>query len=482
MSYVIHGYQPEALFRYFEDLAAIPHGSGNESAVADWLVDFAAARGLSCVRDAWNNVLIRLPASVGRENEPALLLQGHTDMVCEKNRDTEHDFTKDPLKLAVTDGWLHAIGTTLGGDDGIAVAAMMAVLDGGVKSNPPLECLFTTEEETGLTGASNFDYSLLHARRMINLDNEDINILIAGCAGGVRSEMDIPINTVPYAKMRINIELKGLCGGHSGACIHMGRANANKLMARILLALHDEHTFRLVAIEGGSKDNAIPRECSAVIATEQVEESLAFLKAYEKTVAAELGDEDKGFHLVLSTEEAVPTDRAMDTLATTRVLAVLSSAQNGVMEMSHDVHGLVEYSRNLGVIRTDREACRFHSVWSTRSAIEAQIDASIAQLDALGALVGAKMRHHSRYPGWNFEKNSAMREKYLESYRRVMGRDVEVTIIHAGLECGIIKNHISEMDAISVGPDMQGIHSPDEKMNLASCEKFWEILVGAIEG
>ena len=482
MSYIINGYKPEKLFRYFEDLAAIPHGSGNESAVADWLVAFAAERGLECVRDEWNNVLIRLPASEGREGEPALLLQGHTDMVCEKNNDTVHDFTKDPLKLAITDGWLHAVGTTLGGDDGIAVAAMMTVLDGGLKSNPPIECLFTTEEETGLTGAGNFDYSLLRARRMINLDNEDINILIAGCAGGVRSEMDMPINTVPYAKTRITIELKGLCGGHSGGCIHMGRANANKLMARILLALQSEHPFRLVSIDGGSKDNAIPRECCAVIATEQVEESLRFLAAYEKTVAAELGEEDKNFHLVTSTEEADAKDRAMDTLATSRVLAVLSSAQNGVIEMSHDVPGLVEYSRNLGVIRTDRENARFRAVWSTRSAIEAQIDASIAQLSALGALVGAKMNHHSRYPGWSFEKNSAMREQYLESYRRVMGRDVEVTIIHAGLECGIIKNHLPEMDAISVGPDLQGIHSPDEKMDLASCEKFWEILVGVIEG
>lgn len=481
MSYIINGYKPEKLFRYFEDLAAIPHGSGNESAVADWLVSFAAERGLEYVRDEWNNVLIRLPASEGREGEPALLLQGHTDMVCEKNNDTVHDFTKDPLKLAITDGWLHATGTTLGGDDGIAVAAMMTVLDGGLKSNPPIECLFTTEEETGLTGAGNFDYSLLRARRMINLDNEDINILIAGCAGGVRSEMDMPINTVPYAKTRVTVELKGLCGGHSGGCIHMGRANANKLMARILLALQSEHPFRLVSIDGGSKDNAIPRECCAVIATEQVEESLRFLAAYEKTVAAELGEEDKNFHLVTSTEEADAKDRAMDTLATSRVLAVLSSAQNGVIEMSHDVPGLVEYSRNLGVIRTDRENARFRAVWSTRSAIEAQIDASIAQLSALGALVGAKMNHHSRYPGWSFEKNSAMREQYLESYRRVMGRDVEVTIIHAGLECGIIKNHLPEMDAISVGPDMQGIHSPDEKMDLASCEKFWEILVGVIE-
>ncbi|MBQ7321802.1 MAG: aminoacyl-histidine dipeptidase [Clostridia bacterium] len=482
MSYVIHGYRPEKLFRYFEDLAAIPHGSGNESAVADWLEGFARERSLDCVRDEWNNVLIRLPASEGREEEPALLLQGHTDMVCEKNRDTVHDFTKDGLKLAVCDGWLHAEGTTLGGDDGIAVATMMTILDGGIASHPAIECLFTVAEETGLIGAGNFDYSLLRARRMINLDNEELGILIAGCAGGIRSEISLPINTVPCALSRVEIQVKGLCGGHSGGCIHMGRANANKLMARILLALHGAHAFRLVSVEGGSKDNAIPRECRAVIATDAVEESLAFLAAYEKTVAAELGEEDRAFHLETAVSSATATDRAMDTLATSRMLAFLSSVQDGVMAMSHDVPGLVEYSRNLGVVSMDTELCRLNCVVSTRSAIEAQIDASVAQLDALASMLGGKTRHHSRYPGWNYEKDSAIREKYLESYRRVMGKDVEVTIIHAGLECGIIKNHLPDMDAISVGPDMQGIHSPDERMDLASCEKFWQILVSEIEG
>lgn len=482
MSYVINGYQPEKMFRYFEDLAAIPHGSGNESAVADWLVRFACERGLEHVRDAWNNVLIRLPAGEGRESEPALLLQGHTDMVCEKNRDTEHDFTKDPLKLAVSDGWLHAIGTTLGGDDGLAVAAMMTILDGGVTSNPPIECLFTTSEETGMDGAGNFDYSLLRARRMINLDNEELGVLIAGCAGGVRSEISLPITTVPCAKTRVEIELKGLCGGHSGACIHMGRANANKLMARILLALLGEHPFRLVTIEGGSKDNAIPRECRAVIATDAVEETLAFLKQYQKTVAAELAEEDRGFCLVTSTATTVATDRAMDTLATSRVLAFLTSVQDGVITMSHDVPGLVEFSRNLGVLTTDAVTCRVNATFSTRSAIEAQIDASVAQLNALAAMLGAKTHHHSRYPGWNFDKKSEIRETYMAKYRALMGEDVAVTIIHAGLECGLIKDHIPEMDAISVGPDMEGIHSPDEKMNLASCEKFWTILKNVIEG
>ena len=358
---------------------------------------------------------------------------------------------------------------------------MLTVLDGGVTSNPPIECLFTTEEETGLTGAGNFDYSLLRARRLINLDNEELGILIAGCAGGIRSEVDIPINTVPYSLPRIEIDLKGLCGGHSGGCIHMGRANANKLMARILTALFAAHPFRLVSMDGGSKDNAIPRECRAVIATESVDESLAFLAAYEKTVAAELGEEDHGFHLITAVSTAEAKDRAMDTLATRRVLTVLTAAQDGVIAMSHDVPGLVEYSRNMGVVRTDSENFRFVCVFSTRSAIEAQIDASVAQLDMLASLVGAKTRHHSRYPGWSYAKDSSVRDAYCARYRAVMGKDVEVTIIHAGLECGIMKNHLPDLDAISVGPDMQGIHSPDEKMNLASCEKFWEILRGMIE-
>jgi dipeptidase D len=253
-------------------------------------------------------------------------------------------------------------------------------------------------------------------------------------------------------------------------------------MARILTALFAAHPFRLVSMDGGSKDNAIPRECRAVIATESVDESLAFLAAYEKTVAAELGEEDHGFHLITAVSTAEAKDRAMDTLATRRVLTVLTAAQDGVIAMSHDVPGLVEYSRNMGVVRTDSENFRFVCVFSTRSAIEAQIDASVAQLDMLASLVGAKTRHHSRYPGWSYAKDSSVRDAYCARYRAVMGKDVEVTIIHAGLECGIMKNHLPDLDAISVGPDMQGIHSPDEKMNLASCEKFWEILRGIIEG
>lgn len=483
MSYVVNGYEPEKFFHYFEDLAAIPHGSGNEAAVSDWLVSFAQARGLEYVRDEWNNVLIRMPATAGREGEPALLLQGHTDMVCEKNRDTEHDFLTEGLKLEVRDGWLHAKGTTLGGDDGVAVAAMLTVLDGGVKSNPPIECLFTATEETGLIGATNFDYSHIRARRMINMDNETLSAVIAGCAGGIRSEISMPVSTVPYRQDRLEINLKGLCGGHSGECIHLGRANANRLMGRILLALYNAHPFRIVEIEGGTKDNAIPRESRAVIATDFVEDSKAFLAAQADMVAAELGEDDKNFTLtVTDAPSGGELARAMDTLATSRMLALLNVVTDGVLSMSHGVAGLVEFSRNLGVVGIDTENMRFNCVYSSRSAIEAQLDASVAQLDAFASLVGAKTRHYSRYPGWNFQKDSAIRDAYLASYRRVMGEDAAVTLIHAGLECGIIKANIPDMDAISVGPDMEGLHSPDERLELASCEKFWQIVAGVIEG
>lgn len=482
MSYVVKGYQPEKFFRYFEDLAAIPHGSGNEAAVADWLVAFAQAHGYEYVRDEWNNVLIRMPASAGREGEAALLLQGHTDMVCEKNRDTVHDFETEGLRLCVRDGWLCADGTTLGGDDGVAVAAMLTVLDGGVSSNPPIECLFTATEETGLIGATNFDYSLIRARRMINMDNETLSAVIAGCAGGIRSDISMPINTVPIRADRLELEIKGLCGGHSGECIHLGRANANRLMGRILLALYTAHPFRLVSVEGGTKDNAIPRECRAVIATEHIADSQAFLAAQADIIAAELGEDDRNFRLhVTHTVNEDEKARAMDTLATRNVLALLNTVTDGVLRMSQGVPGLVEFSRNLGVVTTDLAGVRFHCVYSSRSAIEAQLDASIAQLDVFAAIVGAKTSHYSRYPGWNFQKDSPMREAYLASYRRVMGEDAAVTLIHAGLECGIIKANIPDMDAISVGPEMEGLHSPDERLELASCERFWRIIAGVIE-
>ncbi len=471
MEYIVQGYQPKKLFEFFEEICAIPHGSGNEAAIAQYLVDFAKARGLECHRDAVNNVFIKAPATPGLEDRPAILLQGHTDMVCEKNNDTVHDFTRDGLKLFVENGWLGAAGTTLGGDDGIAVAMMMAILDGQTP-HPAVECLFTVEEEVGLLGAESFDYSQVSAQRMINMDSEDEACVTAGCAGGLRTDLAIPVTCTRAKGTAIKISLGGLAGGHSGADVHRGRANANKLMGRMLLALSGAFDFNLYTIEGGSKDNAIPRECAAVVCGENLDGFADRAQKLAGEIFAEMCAEDAGFAVQCATVEL--PDTCFDQDSTARVICAIATVANGVLAMSNNIAGLVEYSRNLGIIRTVDGSV--HLTLSSRSAIESQLDASIDELNALATLCGGSAHHHSRYPGWSYAKGSPIRDEYLAAYAALFGKTPEVSVIHAGLECGIIRSRLPSMDMISVGPNMRNIHSPDERLDLASCERFWQVI------
>ncbi len=471
MEYIIKGYQPQKLFEYFEEICAIPHGSGNEAGIADYLVAFAASHGLAYHRDAVNNVFIKAPATKGLEDRPAILLQGHTDMVCEKNNDTVHDFLRDGLKLFVEDGWLGARGTTLGGDDGIAVAMMLAILDGQMP-HPAVECLFTVEEEVGLLGAESFDYSLISAKRMINMDSEDESVVTAGCAGGLRTDLSIPVTYEAAKGTAVEIKIGGLAGGHSGADVHLGRANANKLMGRLLLALSKEFDFGLCALEGGSKDNAIPRECTAVVCGKGLLSMPAKVAKLTNEIKSELCAADAGFFMQCKTLAA--PDVCMDKDSTARVVCAMGTVANGVLAMSNNIEGLVEYSRNLGIVRTEQGSV--HLTLSSRSAIESQLDASIDDLDALATLCKGSARHHSRYPGWSYAVESPLRDQYLTAYEGLFGKMPEVSVIHAGLECGIIRSKLPDMDMISVGPNMRDIHSPAERLDLASCERFWQVI------
>ena len=476
MEYIIQGRKPQAVFRYFEEISAIPRGSYNEAEIAAYLEAFAQERGLECYRDQVNNVLIKAPATKGMEHCPPLMLQGHTDMVCEKNGDVEHDFTKDPLKLYLDGKYLRARGTTLGGDNGIAVAIMLALLDGEPAEHPAYECLFTTAEEVGLDGAHAFDYSRISARRMVNLDSEEQGVVTVGCAGGLRSDLTLRYQSVPFKGECIRVEIKGLMGGHSGANIHCGRANANKLMGRILSALREKSEICIVSLTGGSKDNAIPRECQACLAVLDAELAMDVITEQAERIAEELGADDRGFTVVCQTEaeEAVmmPPKQSDD------VIALLCCAANGVLEMSRQVKGLVEFSRNLGVI-VHREG-ELSMVFSSRSSVENQLDASTRELDLLAKLTGFEARHYSRYPGWNYAPVSPLRDRYLEAYKTVTGKDARIDIIHAGLECGVISSHLPKMDMISIGPDMKDIHSPDEALDLDSVEEFWKVLEALI--
>lgn len=471
--YVTEGLEPRRVLELFEEISAIPRGSGNEEAVARMIEKFAADRGCYCLRDGRNNVFVRVPATEGREHEGAILLQGHTDMVCEKNNGVEHDFMRDGLELYVEDGWLRARGTTLGGDDGAAVAMMLAVIDGCVATHPTVECLFTTDEEVGLLGAGSFDYSVITAKKMINLDSEEENAVTAGCAGGVRSDLVVPVKMQEARGEALDISLTGLCGGHSGENINCGRANAIKLMGRILAALSKKMRVNIVSVNGGGKDNAIPREAFCTVSVAKADRAARAVLREVERIRGELCADDAGLTVGCAVTAESPAEM-MNAETTRRVLAVMACVQNGVIEMSRDIPGLVGFSRNLGIVKTGDAGVTF--VFSTRSPVESQLDASVDSLDALAAVTGAATRHYSRYPGWDFASRSPLRTKYLKVARGVLGYEPKVNVIHAGLECGIIRSHLPKLDMISVGPDMKGIHSPDEALSIESLGRLWRIL------
>ena len=468
MSRVVESRVANKMFYYFEEIAKIPHGSENEEAIADYIVEFAKERGLDCYRDVANNVLIRKGGTAGRENEPILALQGHTDMVCEKNPDVAHCFETDPLKLVVENGYLRASGTTLGADDGVAVAIMLAILDGEAESHPPLECLFTSGEEIGMIGADQFDFSQLTAKRLINLDSECESVVTAGCAGGIRSEITLAGKQTANESSCLTLTLSGLHGGHSGEDISKGRANANRLMARILLRFLEDASFRLVRISGGSKDNAIPRDCEATFAIADIAGTEERIAAICGEIASELSSEDKNFAFAVTESSA---EKAFDHDFSERLVALMNYCDNGVYAMSTDITGLVEWSGNMGVVETSEKGGRL--VFLTRSSTESRIDESIARIEGLARLFGGTASHHGRYPGWRYCPVSPLRDKYIEVCKRLHGIDVVTTVIHAGLECGLIYKKCPDMDLISIGPDIEDIHSPAERIGIAGAERFW---------
>ena len=479
-SYVISGRKPERFFRFFEDICRIPRGSGNEKAISDYLVAFAKERGLEYYQDSENNVLIRIAATEGYETVAPIMLQGHVDMVCEKNNDTVHDFMTDPITPYVDGKYLKARGTTLGADNGVAVAAMMVVLDGELDAHPECECLFTTSEETGLNGAYAFDYSLIKSKRMINMDSECDRVVIVGCAGGIRSDITFrhQPTELPEGFAPLRVYVTGLMGGHSGENINHGRSNANKLVGTILKAIAGETELVVSSINGGSKENAIPRECEAYIAVKDANVAESVLARISKEIKASLGKDDVGF--TASVEHVAAAQSYLSSAASRAVVDFCSDVPNGVLRMSEHMEGFVEFSRNLGVITTVGNTIDF--VLSSRSAIESQLDESVAELDEYTDKfncvdgVNAAARHYSRYPGWEYAENSALRDSFVRIHEAEYGVKPEVKSIHAGLECGIISSRIPGMDIIAIGPDMKDIHSPCETLDLESCEKFFNIL------
>lgn len=473
---VLGNMNPEKVFKYFEEISLIPRGSGNTKAVSDYCVDFACKRGLFYYQDDLNNVIIKKSASKGRENESAVVLQGHLDMVAEKTIDSNHDFNKDGLKLYIEDGYIKAKDTTLGGDNGIAIAYALAILDSDDISHPELEVIFTSDEEIGMEGAKALDMSCIKGKYLLNLDSEDEGIFVAGCAGGAKVKTNISYRTVMTEGNKYTISVSGLKGGHSGVEIDKGRGNAIIIMARILDQLLENQFFECIEISGGGKDNAIPRYCKADLLMDDknadaVKKALRDIgciikKEYsssEPDIEITISSEGSGAYMVMLQEDL------------RNILFYLNCVPNGIINMSGDVPELVETSLNLGIIYTKDNSMTAET--AVRSSVGTRKDYLIKRLNVLAEKIGGFAEVRSEYPEWEFKKESKLRPVILDIYKKMFNKEPVTEIIHAGLECGYFSSKKPDMDIISMGPDMYGIHTVEEKMSVASVGRVYELLL-----
>ena len=473
MEYKLKNIKPNIVFRYFEELSAIPRCSGNEAAAVDYIAAVAIKHGLWYHRDDYNNILVVRPADNGKESVQSVLLQGHTDMVCQKNSDISHDFDNVGIELIVKDGYISANGTTLGGDDGIACAYMLALLTSDDLNLGRIECLFTSNEEVGMTGAYNFDYSLISSGLMINLDSEDEGTLVAGCAGGVRCEISFDTEPLPEKNKIQKIEISGLCGGHSGSDINSGRKNAARILAQLLDRMYQLQPFNLVSLFGGDKDNAIPREAVAVIATPEPSVYSSVISDFIAGYKNRLVKDDNLMRIRTAKHRHIGTMFSFSD--TSRIISELLLSANGVSEMSAGLPDMVETSSNLGIVRAENGS--FRSVHLIRSNSDCGLELMIGKFKRFAKLLGCDVKFMNRYPGWEYKKTSRLRDLYSEIFEKLYERKPKVEAIHAGLECGVILSNLPDMDIISIGPDIEDIHSPDERLNIASAERTWNLLL-----
>lgn len=478
MDYKITGFEPAALFRFFEEISAIPRGSSNEKAISDYLAKFAQARGLWYYQDALHNIVIKKPASAGAENQPAVMLQGHLDMVCEKLASVTHDFMTDGLDLIVEDGVLRANGTTLGGDNGVAVALMMAVLDDNKLVHPPLECVFTTQEETGLAGANGLDKSILQARTMINLDSEDEGVATVSCAGGMRFTMTRPITRHTASGKLLRVSISGLLGGHSGIDIDKERQNGIVLLARLVnRVLHRTHA-QLAYLEGGSKDNAIPRETQAVLVCTAAEigqvESVA--RDLANDFSAELCPFEPDFTCDITVEDGNAQVMADDDARA--LVGAICLAPNGVRRRNLKQDAFVVTSVNLGVARMDDTTATL--IFAPRSSVASLQQDTTDRLFLLAETFGFDCEIAGAYPGWSFAEQSPIRDLFVERYQALFDAPLKIEAIHAGLECGLFCDALEGLDAIAVGPTIRGCHTPDEYLPLDSVARFYTLLTDVL--
>ena len=465
---VLEHLEPKRVFALFEDMCAIPHGSFHTKAISDWCVAFARERGLEYHQDSANNVILIKPATPGYENAPAMILQGHLDMVCEKDADCKKDMVTEGLDLAVDGDWVYAKGTTLGGDYGIAVAMAMAILDDNTLQHPRIEAVFTTDEEVGMLGAMELDVSPLQGRKLLNIDSEVEGVFTVSCAGGCRAHGTLPVTREGFHGAGLHVSVEGLQGGHSGVEIHKGRANANVLLGRVLWAAAAVSDLRIVAVRGGVKDNVIPANAVAHVIVSDETAVRAAWTALERDLQKEFRVTDGNLRLTVTSADTAP---AMDKASTTRVMTLLTCTPNGVQVMSADIEGLVQTSLNLGVLATEGDSVL--ASYSIRSSVESQKRMMQDKVICLVEQLGGTVELSGDYPGWAYLEDSPLRETMVALFREQYGREPEIEAIHAGLECGLFSGKMPGLDCVSIGPDLKDIHSSRERMSIASVQRVY---------
>jgi dipeptidase D len=468
--------QPQKVFSYFEEICKIPHGSGNTKAISDYLAAFAKERGLTCYQDELNNIIILKDGTAGYEDSDPVILQGHMDMVCEKEKGVTIDFEKDPLTLVLEGDFLRADGTTLGGDDGIAVAYALAILDSDDIPHPPLEVIVTVDEEVGMLGAYDLDVSMLKGKKMLNLDSEEEGIFLTSCAGGMALVADIPVKRTKQEGLEVTLTVTGLVGGHSGGEIDKEHGNADILMGRVLNALFEQTPFGIVSLAGGLKDNAIPRECTAalLLPEENKDLVLSVAKETEAVLKKELEIPDPDVCIEVTVGSVTEAD-ILDFSSVNKVIYYLRMVPNGVLHLSRIMPGLVETSLNLGIMELQEDA--LHMVTSIRSSVSSRKEDTKNRLCLLLDMLGGEYTVQGDYPAWEYKKDSDVRTTIGEIYREQFGKEPLFLAIHAGLECGLFSEKIKDLDCVSFGPDLYDIHTPKERLSVSSTERTWNLIL-----
>lgn len=480
---VLKDLKPKSVFKFFEEISQIPRGSDDEKGISDYLVKFAKDRNLEVIQDTVLNVIIKKKGTKGYENAPTVVIQGHLDMVCEKNKGTEHDFEKDPIKLVVEGDMVKAQGTTLGADNGIAVAYGMALLDSDDIPHPPLELLLTTNEETGMTGAIGLEPESVDGRILINIDSEEEGKLLVSCAGGLRTKVTLPVvwENVYGEFAKAVVKIRGLKGGHSGMEINKERANSNKLLGRLMVDLMTSMPLKIVSLNGGSKNNAIPREADAVILVknedlDRLKEKLSIWISIWKN-EYKSSDPELRLELEVGSVEAEATAMSDDTAM--KAAKLLYLIPNGIQTMSLDIPGLVQSSTNLGVLTTTGDVVEYDS--AVRSSIKSLKYDILTQTRAIAEAFGASVSTQSEYPEWQYDPDSKIRRVFQKVYKDMYGHEPEIVAIHAGVECGLFKEKFPTMDMISFGPNLYDVHTPDEHFSISSTERTWQYLLTVLK-